>query len=115
MIRVTNMTKFYQMGDSLVHALDGVDLAVPPGEFVIGSAGGHPDEQPPHATKVARGFWVSRHEITNDQFKQFNPKHESREEDRHGYQFGITGYDQDRPEQPAVERAQPVVQARLPA
>jgi putative ABC transport system ATP-binding protein len=34
MIRVTNMTKFYQMGDSLVHALDGVDLAVPPGEFV---------------------------------------------------------------------------------
>jgi formylglycine-generating enzyme required for sulfatase activity len=75
---------------------------IPAGEFVMGSATGHPDEQPPHATKIARGFWMSRHEITNDQFKQFNPKHESREEDRHGYQFGITCYDQDQPKQPAV-------------
>lgn len=34
MIRIRNMTKWYTMGDSVVHALDGVDLDVAPGEFV---------------------------------------------------------------------------------
>lgn len=34
MIRIRNLTKFYQMGDSIVHALDGVDLCIKPGEFV---------------------------------------------------------------------------------
>ncbi|MDM8005936.1 MAG: ABC transporter ATP-binding protein [Phycisphaerae bacterium] len=34
MIRITNLTKFYQMGDSVVHALDGVDLSVEAGEFI---------------------------------------------------------------------------------
>lgn len=34
MIQIEQMTKFYRMGDSVVHALDGVDLAIPRGEFV---------------------------------------------------------------------------------
>jgi len=34
MIRIQGMTKHYQMGDSVVHALDGVDLNVAKGEFV---------------------------------------------------------------------------------
>ncbi|HOW17570.1 MAG TPA: ABC transporter ATP-binding protein [Phycisphaerae bacterium] len=34
MIRIRNMTKWYRMGDSVVHALDGVDLDVAAGEFV---------------------------------------------------------------------------------
>lgn len=34
MIQIRNMTKWYKMGDSVVHALDGVDLHVAPGEFV---------------------------------------------------------------------------------
>jgi len=34
MIQIEQMTKFYRMGDSIVHALDGVDLNVPRGEFV---------------------------------------------------------------------------------
>jgi putative ABC transport system ATP-binding protein len=34
MIRIQGMTKHYQMGDSVVHALDGVDLDVGKGEFV---------------------------------------------------------------------------------
>jgi len=34
MIQISQMTKFYRMGDSVVHALDGVDLEVGAGEFV---------------------------------------------------------------------------------
>ena len=75
---------------------------VPAGEFVMGSRDGHRDERPLSRMKIARGFWMSALEITNDQFKRFDPAHESREEDRHGYQFGITCYDQDQPAQPAV-------------
>lgn len=81
----------------------GLELAwIPPGEFAMGSTDGHPDEQPVHAQRIARGFWMSRHEISNGLFKQFDPAHESRTEDRHGYQFGAVGYDQDQPDQPAV-------------
>jgi formylglycine-generating enzyme required for sulfatase activity len=75
---------------------------VPGGEFVMGSRDGHRDEQPLNRVKIARGFWMSAVEITNDQFKRFDPAFESREEDRHGYQFGITCYDQDQPTQPVV-------------
>ena len=34
MIQIEGMTKFYRMGDSVVHALDGVDLRIKRGEFV---------------------------------------------------------------------------------
>ncbi len=34
MMQIKEMSKFYQMGESVVHALDGVDLDVAPGEFV---------------------------------------------------------------------------------
>ncbi len=34
MIRIRGMTKWYRMGDSVVHALDGVDVDIGAGEFV---------------------------------------------------------------------------------
>ena len=74
---------------------------IPSGSFAMGSATGHPDEQPVSAVAV-KPFWMARCEITNRQYRQFDPHHESRTEDRHGYQFGITGYDEDQPEQPVV-------------
>ncbi|MEX2188362.1 MAG: SUMF1/EgtB/PvdO family nonheme iron enzyme [Pirellulales bacterium] len=75
---------------------------IPPGEFLMGSTTGHADERPRHRVKVERGFWLGRHEISNAMYRLFDPAHESRTEDRHGYQFGVTGYDLDRPEQPVV-------------
>lgn len=41
MIRLEGITKIYKMGDSEVHALDGVDLHIKPHEFVsvIGPSG----------------------------------------------------------------------------
>ena len=56
----------------------------------------------PVSSVTVRSFWMARFETSNRQFLAFDPSHESRTEDRHGYQFGITGYDQDQPEQPAV-------------
>jgi len=61
---------------------------IPPGEF--------------NGTKIEKGLWMSRCEITNEQFKRFNPAHNSGTEERHGYQFGVTGYDLDQPQQPVV-------------
>lgn len=75
---------------------------IPAGVFAMGSTNGHADERPVKATKIERGFWMSRFEISNELFRQFDPAHESRTEDRHGYQFGRLGYDQDQPGQPAV-------------
>ena len=45
MIRADKLHKQYQMGDSVVHALDGVDLTIDEGEFVaIIGASGHNDQ-----------------------------------------------------------------------
>jgi formylglycine-generating enzyme required for sulfatase activity len=74
---------------------------VPGGSFAMGSTAGHPDESPVTQVPVAP-FWIGRFETTNRQFRRFHPDHESRTEDRHGYQFGAVGYDQDQPDQPAV-------------
>jgi formylglycine-generating enzyme required for sulfatase activity len=107
--RVTPKT----IGDKVTLAVgtpaNNADLAVvwiPAGEFLMGSAGGHADERPLHRQKVAKGFWMTRCEITNEQFKQFDPQHESGAEDRHGYQFGITGYPLDEPNRPVVRVSQ---------
>ena len=90
-----------------VEALDlgggvGLDLvALPGGEFLMGSTGGDADEQP--VTKVGvRPFKIGRIEITNRQFRRFRPEHDSRRESRHGYQFGVTGYDVNGDDAPAV-------------
>lgn len=74
---------------------------IPPGAFVAGNVAGGADEQP-RAARVERGFWMSRCEVDNALFRQFDAQHESRTEDRHGYQFGAVGYDQDQPHQPVV-------------
>ncbi len=76
-------------------------VRVPGGQFVMGSADGDPDETP-RARVGVKPFWMARCETSNRQFKAYNRVHESRTEDRHGYQFGITGHDQDQPDQPAV-------------
>ncbi len=67
----------------------------------MGSTAGSPDEQP-RAVAEVKPFWMARVETSNRQFRQFQPEHDSRTEDRHGYQFGCLGYDENQPDQPAV-------------
>ena len=76
-------------------------VRIPAGEFVMGDASGHPDERPLSRVKVS-GLWMGRCEITNEQFAVFDPRHDSRVESMHGYQFGIHGYRVNKPRQPAV-------------
>ena len=75
---------------------------VPAGAFVIGSTTGYVDEAPVSKASIAKGFWMGKLEVTNAQFRAFDAKHDSREEDRHGYQFGIPGYNVNAPGLPAV-------------
>jgi formylglycine-generating enzyme required for sulfatase activity len=91
------LTRSLDLGDGVTLEL----IRVPGGTFPMGSTTGHPDEAPQTSVTVPP-FWMARCETANRQFKQFRPEHESRTEDRHGYQFGVVGYDQDQPDQPAV-------------
>ena len=75
---------------------------VPAGNFVMGSATGHPGEQPETVVTVDTPFWVATTEITNAQYACFDGTHDSRVESKHGYQFGVHGYPLNTPEQPVV-------------
>ena len=75
---------------------------IPPGSFVMGNLNGARDEAPRTAVTIDKGFWMSKTEVTNAQFAVFSPTHDSRHEDRHGYQFGRVGYPANLPGQPVV-------------
>lgn len=51
---------------------------------------------------VDKPFWMSREEVNNEQFRVFNPNHDSRRESRHSYQFGRMGVLLNADDQPAV-------------
>jgi formylglycine-generating enzyme required for sulfatase activity len=76
-------------------------VLVPGGSFVMGSTHGAMDETPPTVVRVDP-FWMGKFEVTNAQYRVFDPDHESRDESRNGYQFGRRGFYQDGPRQPAV-------------
>jgi formylglycine-generating enzyme required for sulfatase activity len=82
------------------HAMDMV--YVPAGSFVMGSEKGYPDESPSSSVEIRKGFWMAKYEISNEQFSVFDASHDSRHEDRHGYQFGVTAYPVNQPFQPVV-------------
>jgi len=50
-------------------------------------------------------FWIGKTEVTNAQVRRFLTNHDSRDESRHGYQFGRRGYDMNSDDQPAVRIA----------
>lgn len=82
---------------------NGVKLAlikVPAGEFHMGSD--NAGEKPITKQKIEKPFWIGRYEITNEQYQQFRKEHSSRDEHRHGYQFGRKGYPLSDDKQPVV-------------
>lgn len=74
---------------------------IPGGRFVMGSENTFPDESPLSEVAV-RPFLMGVMEVTNEQYRAFDPDHKSRCESRNGYQFGRMGFDMDAPGQPAV-------------
>ncbi len=45
---------------------------IPPGEFVMGSDDGPANERPAHKVTIAEGFWMSKYEVTDEQFHTIN-------------------------------------------
>ncbi|MCP4642713.1 MAG: formylglycine-generating enzyme family protein [bacterium] len=90
-----------------VELKDGVFLElarVEPGQFVMGSDRGYPNELPAHRRAIEKPFLMGRFEVTNRQYACFDPAHDSGMEGGEAYQFGDDerGWPLDRPEQPVV-------------
>lgn len=90
--------KYFEIGNNQKIKM----VLIPPGEFIMGSANGHYDEQPRHIVKVNKAFYMSANEISNAQYSLFDPEHDSFAEVRHGYQFGVKPYPSNKPKQPVV-------------
>lgn len=75
---------------------------IPAGEFVMGDADGELDETPPARVEIQQPFWMGKCEVSNAQYSQFDPLHDSHVESKLHYQFGIHGYPLDGSDQPVV-------------
>lgn len=96
-IQQGNYKKSIPLGNGLTIEL----VKVPAGSFIMGSTQ-NSDEMPQSIVEVKKAFWIGRFEVTNAQFRVFDPEHDSRDEHRHGYQFGQKGYSMNHPDQPVV-------------
>ncbi len=79
------------LGDGLRMEL----VRIPAGEFVTG---GRPQTQ----VQIERPFWMGAFEVTNRQYAQFDPQHDSRIESTHAACHGVHGWPVNRPDQPVV-------------
>jgi len=86
------------LGDGLTVQL----VLIPAGEFIMGSACGDRDERPPKKVQIERPFWMGACEVTNRQYAQFDPQHDSHFESMLSACHGVHGHPVNRPEQPVV-------------
>ena len=78
---------------------DGVELRlsrIPAGQFVMGDA----------TAEINRPFWIGVCEVSNAQYAQFNPRHDSRYIDRAGKDHKDRGFPANLPEQPVIRVSQ---------
>jgi len=77
---------------------------VPAGEFIMGDPQGEPDERPAACVRIDKPFWMSRFEITNEQFAQFDPSHDGRFQDKGSWMFNEwdLGWPLNQAQQPVV-------------
>ena len=50
---------------------------IPPGEFVLGGTARYADERPLGIARIERPFWMGTVEVTNEQYRRFDPRHQS--------------------------------------
>ncbi len=61
-----------QPGEVRVDERTGLTLVwIPPGEFRMGSDHGDGDEKPVHQVVLSKGYWLSRYQVTNDDYRRF--------------------------------------------
>ena len=90
-----------------IEIADGVPIElirIEAGSFVMGSDQGYPNERPAHPENIDGAFLMGRVEVTNQQYRCFDPAHDSGLETGEQYQFGDDerGFTLNRPEQPVV-------------
>ncbi len=86
---------------------DGIKMEfvrIPAGSFVMGDPDGAPDERPLTRVTVDHPFWMGKCEVSNEQFAQFDPSHDSRFEHRSSWIFAeaYLGWPLNEPRQPVV-------------
>ncbi|WP_231617243.1 SUMF1/EgtB/PvdO family nonheme iron enzyme [Novipirellula aureliae] len=75
---------------------------IPAGRFVMGSLAGAADEAPQSVVEIPKPFWMSVKEITNEQFRRFDPKHDSGAIDQQWKDHIYPGYPANDPEMPVI-------------
>jgi formylglycine-generating enzyme required for sulfatase activity len=76
-------------------------VKVPAGSFVMGEPDGLPDESPAVVT-IQKDFWIGAFEVSNQQFQQYNPAHNSGYFSKRFASMDGPGLDLNNPDQPAV-------------
>ncbi len=77
-------------------------VLIPAGEFVMGSGDGPADEKPACRVKIDRPFWMANCEISNRQYKLFDPTHNSGYVHQQNKDHTTPGYPANLPDQPAI-------------
>jgi len=93
--------KVVQLGDGITMTL----AWIPPGEFVMGSLDGAPDERPRSVVRVSQPFWMGVTEVTNGHFVSFDPQHDTRYIDMHSLDRVVPGHIANHPDQPVARVA----------
>jgi formylglycine-generating enzyme required for sulfatase activity len=100
-----------QAGAGQIHRMidlgNGVELEmvlIPAGQFVMGEQNGCQDEHPLTDVNIKRAFWMSKFEVTNAQYKRFDPSHDSKYEHKGSWMFEEwdLGWPLNHPKQPVV-------------
>ena len=84
---------------------DGITMplaTIPAGKFVMGDVNGLPDEYPEAPVAIASGFHIGKMEVSNRQYAQFDPSHDSAYIDARGKDRISRGYPVNEPDQPVV-------------
>ncbi len=69
-------TKPYRMTVDLGEGVTMALVRIPAGAFVMGSGEGRPDERPRTCVRIQEPFWMAVCEVTNEQFRRFDPGHD---------------------------------------
>ena len=77
-------------------------IRIPAGQFVMGSQDGFPDEAPRAAVKIDKPFWMGICEVTNKQYAQHDPEHDTRYIDETGKDHAVPGYIANHDNQPVA-------------
>ncbi|MCH8119398.1 MAG: SUMF1/EgtB/PvdO family nonheme iron enzyme [Planctomycetes bacterium] len=79
-------------------------VLIPAGQFVMGDKNGYQDECQLTPVNIKRAFWMSKFEVTNEQYARFDSSHDSKYEHKGSWMFNEwdLGWALNEPKQPVV-------------